>query len=147
MASEKALFLDGNAVWVTNGTRSGTFQLPVTADPGYTLVEFVDNFSYYFHPIGDRLLFAEVETGPSGEKIQLYTTNGTKAGTTEIASVPDNDLTTVLFTALTSYNASAEFGTGKMLILDSLTDSQGERPKMEFLVTNGTKTGNNVFYH
>jgi hypothetical protein len=139
MASGEALFLNEDSVWVTDGTKSGTHQLLLRADPGQQLDGIIG--SYYFEPFDGKLLFFELEYGSTGYHVQIYTTNGTQSGTKEFTipalsyDYPDIDLEDGDF---------AEFG-GKLLILDSVTAVQGEPPKVEFLVTNLAKTGTKTF--
>jgi hypothetical protein len=139
MASAEALFLDENSVWVTDGSKSGTHQLLLRADPGQELEGLIG--PYYFAPFDGKLLFFELEYGSTGYHVQIYTTNGTQSGTKEF-TIP-----ALSYYYPNFYLEDADFAAfdGRLLILDSVTAVEGEPPKVEFLVTNLTKGGTKTF--
>jgi hypothetical protein len=142
MATADALFVNDNTVWVTDGTTSGTHQLLLRADPGQQLEGIMASpYPDYFHVFNNNLLFFELEYSTiTGYHVQVYTTNGSAAGTKEF-TVP------LLSNSYPSYLTAGDFAEfdNKLLILDNVTSIAGKPPKVEFLVTNLTKTGTKTF--
>ncbi len=88
----KALFVATNSsnranLWITDGTSGGTTELLVAgADAGGLFVNF-NGFSPDFTRLGSLMLFAGQD---SSGKINLWTTDGTALGTTEVSAAGAN---------------------------------------------------------
>ena len=137
MSSSKALFVNNatGSVWVTDGTPSGTSELPVVPDPTYNSAVVLDRSDNGpFIAFGDRLLFVEQESSGGIAAEQIYVTNGTAAGTSETTASD------------TFYLGGwiGEFGT-KILMLNNIISTTGHPPTVEFLVTDGTSAGTTTF--
>ena len=104
--------------------------------PGYY------NFPPYYN-FGSDLLYFDLEQNsnfPFTGQLRVYSTNGTKAGTSAFDIATDvNNLTTAL-----DRGQAAQFG-GKFLIFDQYTAVVGKPATAEFLVTDGTKAGTTTF--
>jgi hypothetical protein len=86
LSTAKALFVKytTGSVWVTDGTSSGTFQLPVVPDPGYQSHLLLNTGANEpFLVFGGKLIFVEQE-GVGRIADQIYITDGTVAGTSEV---------------------------------------------------------------
>jgi hypothetical protein len=140
MASGEALFFN-DGVWVTDGSKSGTFELQLTVDPGYDFVELLSSSGSYFHPYGGELLFFALEVGDEGSEVRVYTTDGSKAGTKGFTLAPSSSFD---FSFYLEEGDFATFGSN-ILILDNVTEEQGKPPAVEFLVTNLTGRGTKTF--
>jgi hypothetical protein len=140
MSSGEAVFINGG-VWVTDGSKSGTFELQLALDPGYDFVELLGSSGLYFHPYGSELLFFALEEGDGEDRVRAFTTDGSKAGTKGFTLPPSPSFDFSLYLEEGDF---ATFGK-KMLILDSVTAIQGKPPEVEFLVTNLTGHGTQTF--
>lgn len=115
----------GNAVWITDGTTSGTTLLKQTIDNSYTKSSNAENFVR----LGDKVLFDANGT----HSLDLWITDGTTAGTVIVrdlgsANVPEN------FAGVS--NITALGGTG-LAVFRATDTTHG----LEIWVTNGTSAG------
>jgi ELWxxDGT repeat protein len=152
MSGSKALFKSTNnlttTVWVTDGTPSGTFRLPSTPDAGYSdilLITIIPGTvtSSEFQQFGNKIIYFWLESSnrlsPSSQ-LQLYTTDGTTAGTSEHTLAVDvNNLENSI-----GGGQLAQVG-NKLLIFDQAISVVGQPPTVKFLLTDGTAAGTTTF--
>ncbi len=131
----EAVFFNALAVWATNGTKAGTVELPVTPDAGYSILSIAEANTENLFPIGKKLLFTDTEFDPQtgGYSYQIWTTNGTAAGTSKITIASPLDRTLIGLA-----------GTKALIYSTSVTQS-GVAPTVTFVLTNGTAGGTSTF--
>lgn len=150
MSSGKALFIKDfsngtgeGTIWATDGTESGTRQLNIHPDPGYrnalgpVTTGHQGQFDFFANFGNDLLLINLEETLTfSDEKIQIFITDGTPAGTSEVS-----------VTANISPFQAGQFGKvgDDLIVFEGSTSVVGKEPTAEFLVTDGTKGGTRTF--
>jgi ELWxxDGT repeat protein len=131
----EAVFFNGYSVWATDGTSKATLNLPIKPDTGYSILSIgVANTENLFQ-VGKKLLFTDTEYDPqtNAYQYQIWTTDGTAAGTSVATTTSPVDRTLI-----------GAVG-GKALIYSTSSSSVGVSPTVSFVLTNGTAAGTTTF--
>ena len=131
----EAIFFNLLTTWATDGTTAGTVALPIEPDAGYGILTIASPNQENLFPFRKKLMLVDTEFAPAENayQYQIWTSDGTAAGTSKVTT------TTVLDNALVAPLGS------KALIYSTSTSGVGVKPTVQFVVTDGTKTGTTAF--